>query len=130
MFPEYVRKVEAARKMQVDFRRAGNHRAFPEAASAPPEYQSLSADNLRQLEPSLRNPGRSAFFVQEDSVDPRLLMLAALAAARNAGSEIRGTSQKSPDMRPRGSGVEVITEAVRFRHVPLSIAEAHGQARL
>ena len=77
MFPEYVRKLEAAAQIQVDFRRLGTI-AFLEMASAPPEYKSLSTDDLQRLEPSLRKSGRSAFFVQEDSVDPRLLMLAAL----------------------------------------------------
>lgn len=112
MFPEYVRKVEAASQMQVDFRRLGTI-AFLEEAPTPPEHKSLSTDNLKQLEPSLRNPGRSAFFVQEDSVDPRLLMLAALAAACKAGTEIRG-HHKVTSMRPSDSGVEVVTEAGRF----------------
>jgi glycine oxidase len=112
MFPEYVRKVEAASQMQVDFRRLGTI-AFLEEASTPPEHQSLSTDNLKQLEPSLRNPGRSAFFVQEDSVDPRLLMLAALAAAGKARIEVRG-HHKVTSMRPSDSRVEVVTETGRF----------------
>ncbi|MBZ5504468.1 MAG: glycine oxidase ThiO [Acidobacteriia bacterium] len=112
MFPEYVRKLEAAAQMQVDFRRMGTI-AFLETASTPPEHKSLSTHDLERLEPSLRNHGHPAFFVQEDSVDPHLLMLANLAAACKAGIEIRG-HQKVTSMRPCSSGVEVVTEADRF----------------
>jgi glycine oxidase len=112
LFPEYVRKLEAAAQLQVDFRRLGTI-AFLETNSAPPEYKSLSTDDLKHLEPSLLEPAHSAFFVQEDSVDPRLLMLAALAAACKAGIEIRG-HHKVASMRPLGGRVEVSTAADRF----------------
>jgi glycine oxidase len=109
MFPKFVRKVEAAGKMQVDFRRVGTI-ALLHQALAPAEYRSLSTDELQRLEPSLKNPGQHAFFVQEDSVDPFLLMRAVLAAARNLGVEIRGHAAVK-HIRPRGNSVEVITKA-------------------
>lgn len=109
VFPEYVRKLEAAAGMQVDFRRLGTI-ALLESASAPREYQKLSADDLQRLEPSLQPHGQSAFFVQEDSVDPRLLMQAALAAARTSGVMIRGHAAVKA-MRSRDAEVEVLTEA-------------------
>lgn len=107
MFSEFVRKLETVGKMQVDFRRVGTIAILPDA---PAEYCSLSADELQRLEPSLKNMGQSAFFVQEDSVDPFLLMQAALAAARNLGVEIRGHAAVK-DIRPRGNTVEVLTLA-------------------
>ncbi|HET8890632.1 MAG TPA: FAD-dependent oxidoreductase, partial [Candidatus Angelobacter sp.] len=109
MFPEFVRKLETAGNMQVDFRRVGAI-ALLHDAPAPAEYRSLSPDELQRLEPSLKSSGQSAFFVQEDSVDPFLLMQAALAAARNLGVEIRGHAAVT-DIRPRGDAVEVVTEA-------------------
>ena len=112
MFPEYVRKLESAGKMQVDFRRAGTI-TFLHDAPAPREYRSLSADELQRLEPSLKNPGQLAYFVQEDSVDPFLLMQAALAAARNLGVEIRGHAAVK-EIRPRESLVDVVTAADTF----------------
>ena len=112
MFPDFVRKLETAGKMQVDFRRAGTI-ALLHDEPAPAEYRSLSADELRRLEPSLQIAGQSAFFVQEDSVDPSLLMQAALAAARNFGVEIRGHATVK-DIRPRGDAVEVLTVADTF----------------
>jgi glycine oxidase len=112
IFPEYVRKLEAASKMQVDFRRLGTI-ALLEAASAPIEYQKLSADALQRREPSLQLRGHSAFFVEEDSVDPRLLMQAALAAAQRSEVEIRGHASVK-DIRSRDGGVEVLTAADQF----------------
>jgi glycine oxidase len=112
MFPEYVRKLEVAARMQVDFRRLGTI-ALLETASAPHEYQELSADGLQRLEPSLLPQGRSAFLVQENSVDPRLLMQAALAAAQSSEVEIRGHAAVK-DIRSRDKEVEVLTEADQF----------------
>ena len=85
-------KLETAGKMQVDFRRVGTIALLPDEP-APAEYRPLSADELQRLEPSLKTAGQSAFFVQEDSVDPSLLMQAALAAAHNLGVEIRGHAE-------------------------------------
>jgi glycine oxidase len=112
MFPEFVRKLETAGNMQVDFRRVGTIALLHEA-DIPHEYRSLSSDELQRLEPSLQNTGPSAFFVQEDSVDPFLLMQAALAAARNLGVEIRGHTAVK-DIRPRGDTVEVLITTDTF----------------
>jgi glycine oxidase len=122
MFPEYVRKLEDLSGIKTDFRRQGAI-AFLDAASAPPEYTKLSGDDLRRLEPLLQSHvsqnhapqshDRSAFFVQEDSVDPRLLMRAAVSAARNRGVELRANAEVK-EIRSRGDQVEVVTDADVF----------------
>jgi glycine oxidase len=112
IFPEYVHKLEAAARMQVDFRSLGTI-ALLETGSAPREYRKLSADDLQRLEPSLQPLGRSGFLVQEDSVDPRLLMQAALAAAQNSEMEIRGHAAVK-NIRSRDGEVEVLTGADQF----------------
>ncbi len=112
MFPAYVQKLEAAAQMQVDFRRLGAI-ALLQEASVPREYKNLSASDLQQLEPSLNQQGLSAFLVEEDSVDPQLLMLAALSAAQNLGIEIRGHSAVKA-IRARDGKVEVSTAAGEF----------------
>ncbi|HEY5027518.1 MAG TPA: glycine oxidase ThiO [Candidatus Angelobacter sp.] len=109
MFPAFVRKLETAGKMQADFRRIGTIALLPDA-SAPSEYRSLSAADLHRLEPSVHSCGQFAFFVQEDSVDPFLLMRVALAAAQNSGIEIRENSAVK-EMRPSNSAIEVLTQA-------------------
>ena len=112
LFPDYVRNIEAAAQMQADFRRLGTI-ALMENASVPREYKNLSAAELQKLEPGLQTKGHPSFFVQEDSVDPLLLMQAALAAARNQGIEIRGHAAVQ-EIRSRGKEIEVTSEAGTF----------------
>lgn len=109
MFPAFVQKLESVSKMQVDFRRIGTIALLHE--SPPPrEYRSLSPADLQRLEPSIHTAGHSAFFVQEDSVDPYLLTRAALDAARTLGVEVRGHMAVT-EMRALGDAVEVVTQA-------------------
>jgi glycine oxidase len=112
IFPEFVRKLETASKMQVDFRRFGTI-ALLRDEPTPAEYRGLSANELQRLDPSIQNTGPSAFFVREDSVDPHLLMQAALASARNLGVEVRGDAAVQ-DIRPRDNAVEVLTPTDTF----------------
>lgn len=108
LFPEYVRKLEALSGVKTDFRQHGTIVFQDSASTAPALYKKLGSDDLRRMEPSLRNPGQEAFFVQEDTVDPRLLMQAALAAAQKTGVEIRGNTEVR-EIRSVGSNVEVET---------------------
>jgi glycine oxidase len=112
MFPAFVQKLETAGKLQVDFRRVGTI-AFLQDNAAPHEYRNLSPAELQRLEPSVRTVGHSAFFVQEDSIDPSLVMQAALAAAQNLGVEIRGHASVTK-IRERDNAVEVMAEADTF----------------
>jgi glycine oxidase len=112
MFPAFVQKLESAGNMQVDFRCVGTIALLHEIA-APPEYRSLSLAELQRLESSVHTAGHSALFVQEDSVDPLLLIRAGLTAARNLGVEIRGNTTVT-EMRARDNAVEVVTERDTF----------------
>jgi len=112
LFPEFVRQIEEKSALKTDFRRRGTI-ALEQHLPAPPEYRQLSTDALRELEPSLENVGCTAFVVEEDSVDPALLMRAALRAAENLGIELRSNSEVR-EMRSREAQVEVITADERF----------------
>jgi glycine oxidase len=112
MFPEYVRKLEDLTGIKTDFRRHGTI-AFLDAPSVPSVYTSLSGDDLQRLEPALQSHGYSAYFVQEDTVDPRLLMHAALATADNCGVEIRKNAEVK-EIRVRKDQVEVVTDSDLF----------------
>ena len=112
MFPAFVQRLESVGNMQVDFRHIGTI-ALLEEDAAPHEYRNLSPEELQPREPSIRSSGRSAFFVQENSVDPLLLTQAALAATRNSGVEIRGNAAVS-EMRAHESAVEVVTQTDTF----------------
>jgi glycine oxidase len=104
-----VQKLESAAHMQVDFRRLGTIALLEEAAS-PSEYKKISVSDLQRLEPSTNSNGLQTFFVQEDSVDPYLLMKAAVGAAQNQGIEIRGHATVK-EIREHGSKVQVSVEA-------------------
>jgi len=112
MFPAFVQKVQAAGGMQAGFRRTGTIALLRENA-APREYRYLSSAELHLLEPSINNAGHSAFFAQEDSVDPLLLTRAALAAARSCGVEIQGHAAVT-EIRARDNSVEIVTERDTF----------------
>lgn len=108
IFPEYAARLEKLSGVETDFRRHGTIAFLDSAATAPAGYRKLSADDLRRLEPTLNSHGQQAFFIQEDTVDPRLLMRAALAAAQSRGVEIRGNSEVRA-IHSGGNNVEVET---------------------
>jgi glycine oxidase len=112
MFPAFVQRLESAGNMQIDFRRFGTI-ALLDGDAPPSEYRALSPADLQCLEPSLSSSGHSAFFVQEDSVDPLLLTQAALVAARNSGVEIRGHITVA-EMCAHDNAVEVVTQTDTF----------------
>jgi glycine oxidase len=88
MFLEYVADLEESSGMNVDFRRQGTI-ALLRGRDVPAHYRKLSPQELRYIEPALKTEGRSAFFADEASVDPALLMQAALRSAARHGIEIR-----------------------------------------
>jgi glycine oxidase len=112
MFPDYVRKLESLSGMQVDLRSQGTIALFDQSSVPAPSflgrYRKLSGDELRQIEPAIAIaiPGYSAFFVEESSVDPVLLMRAALKAASAMGVELRVGSEVT-GIRAQGSRIEV-----------------------
>ena len=110
IFPEYVAQLERVSGVETDFRRNGTIALLGEAASSPAGYAKLSADDLHRVEPRLVRHGQQAFFIQEDTVDPRLLMRAALATAERSGVEIRRHTEVKA-IRSAGSHVEVDTAA-------------------
>jgi glycine oxidase len=112
MFPAFVQKLESVGNIPVDFRRVGTISLLEENAALH-EYRNLSIAELQRLERSVHTAGLSAFFVQEDSVDPLLLTRAALAAARNLGVEIRAHTAVT-EIRAQDKAVEVLTEADTF----------------
>ncbi|HEY7406378.1 MAG TPA: glycine oxidase ThiO [Candidatus Angelobacter sp.] len=110
VFPEYVARLEEISGVETDFRRHGTIALLDSSAVSPAGYQRVSANDLGRFEPLLHCAGQQAFFIREDTVDPRLLMRAALAAALNRGVEIRGSTQ-ALTVRSREKHVEVETAA-------------------
>jgi glycine oxidase len=112
LFPDYVRKVESLAATSVDFRRQGRivlqgHPDMPE------QFRRLSPEEVKRIEPALETGGRPVFFVEENSVDPALLMPGALQAATSMGVEIRG-NRAVQQMRSSGGQVEIIAGSERL----------------
>ena len=111
LYPEFVHEMEDESGMKVDFQEHGtiilsSDSKFPEFA------QALSLDELAALEPGV-NPKRdsaelAATFMRERCVDPRLLVAAALQAARHRSVDISsGTEVKSVLIQgDRATGVQ------------------------
>jgi glycine oxidase len=112
LFPDYVQRLESSSGMKVDFRRQGTI-SFLEGSTIPPQYSRLSSAELSQLEPALAARGRAAFFVQEETLDPALLVGAAAAAAARSGVEIRGNSAVQ-EIRAKGAQIEVVSGSERL----------------
>lgn len=111
LYPEFVRKIEEKSGLKTDFRR-GTITLLPPGETLP-EHKPISRQDLQQLESAINAGNLSAFLVSdENSVDPRLLMQAALEAAHNSDIEIRGNNAVQ-DVHSTGSQVEVITQGER-----------------
>jgi glycine oxidase len=112
LYPEFVQELQAASGISVDFRRQGTV-VLLESSDTPLGHTRLSVAELKQLEPALQLGGHSAFFLQEDSVDPDLLSQAAVKAVRNAGVEIRSHTAMQ-QMSSQNGNIEVTTQAEQF----------------
>ncbi|HEY6308173.1 MAG TPA: glycine oxidase ThiO [Candidatus Angelobacter sp.] len=112
LYPEYVQDLETVSGIKVDYRRHGTI-AFIEGHRVPPQYRRLSSEELSRMEPAVEARGSSAFFVAEDSVDPVMLVRAALAAAKQNGIDVRPHTAVD-EICARGSAIEVTAGSQRL----------------
>jgi glycine oxidase len=106
LFPEFVEDLRSDSDIEIDFQRAGAI-----SFSTQPELRgALTEGELQQLEPNLEYRGEPAYFVEEDFVDPRTLITAAVSSAKRRGVDFAS-----------GSAVaSVITEGARVVGVKTS----------
>jgi glycine oxidase len=120
LYPGFVEELESASGIAVDFRYGTvvlGPSLHPGARGLEniSGHQPIAWDELKQLEPALNACGYPAYLIpSEKSIDPRLLMRAALRAAQSVGIEIRGHTPVQA-MSSSGSQVEVVTGKDRFR---------------
>jgi glycine oxidase len=95
MYPEFAYELEVESGMRVDLRDQGTilfppaeHLHDPQFSGAP-----LTASALAELEPALASTNRAAFFLEERSVDPRALTMAAIKSAKNRGVDFSSGDQ-------------------------------------
>jgi glycine oxidase len=109
LYPEFVHALEDESCMKVDLREQGtilisSDGRFPAGAepisieqlgSLDPVFGYLHTDD-RRARPSLHDQGFAAAYLEERSVDPRVLVAAALQAARHRGVDVSsGTEAKA-----------------------------------
>ena len=82
LYPEFVRELEDSSGINVDFRTEGSLFIGPECGEA------LSQAQLKSMEAAVEVSDRAAYYVADQTVDPRPLGAAALATAKNLGVDV------------------------------------------
>ena len=91
LYPEFVRELEDSSGINVDLRREGTLFIGAECG------ETLSAAQLKAMEPCVVISDCPAYYLSEQTVDPRPLGMAALATAKNLGVDIHtGVSVRKP----------------------------------
>lgn len=122
MYPAFVANLESASGIRTDFR-CGTI-ALLKTTMNLPGYEPVTSAQVRQLEFAVDTRGYPTYLVAgENSIDPDLLMQAALRAARAASVEIRGHTAVR-QMSNIGAEVEVVAGGERF--VALSAVNCQG----
>jgi glycine oxidase len=96
LYPEFVHELEDESGVKVDFRERGTI-SLSSSAELLEGSEILSPDQLHSLEPTIAKEPivrgyAQAAFVNERSVDPRLLVAAAIKAAKHRGVDISSGS--------------------------------------
>jgi glycine oxidase len=87
LYPEFITELEAESGMKIDFRRDGTiYLATADISES--SGTKLTEIELQALEPALESVVANAYMFQEDSVDPRDIMAAAMEVAKKRGVEI------------------------------------------
>ncbi len=91
LYPEFVRELEDSSGINVDFQQRGALR-IADSPAVGNDGAELSVEHAKRLEPALDLDGRAAYRLEEQWLDPRLLMKAILIAAKHLGVDVHGGS--------------------------------------
>ncbi len=143
LYPEFVRAVEEASGKPIGYTRKGALQIFagPSAETERDEMLAahrdlgldshpVSLDEGHKLEPAL-NPsaGAALYLPKEETVEPRLLMDAVLAASRNRGVEIRAGACVASLAQQEGrcTGVVAAGQSIAAKHVIIAAGCFSGE---
>ncbi|HWC19605.1 MAG TPA: glycine oxidase ThiO [Terriglobales bacterium] len=112
MYRCFVDELELRSGITVGYEARGT--LYIAASNDEPGTRPLSLSELSELEPELAEPSR-AYFLQEQSVDPRLLSQAAVAAGKRLGVTIHHESRVAAVTLSREHEIEVRTERGLYR---------------
>ncbi len=113
MYPEFVHELEDESGLKIDLRSEGTLLLDPVADSRMRDAQPLPA-SLHELEPNFALTGHAPLFVNEQSVDPRDLVAAAVAAARHRGIDFSSGDKVLAVEVGAGTTIGVRTNKTRF----------------
>ena len=113
MYPEFVHELEDESGLKIDLRSEGTLLLDPAADLRMRDDHPLPA-SLQEQEPNFAFTGNAPLFVNEQSVDPRDLVAAAVAAARHRGIDFSsGDKVLKVEVRD-GTTIEVRTNKTSF----------------
>ena len=115
MYPEFVRELEDESSIKIDFRDQGAL-IFSDAGHSAGVWRGLP-NTAASLEPAINGPAATdleARFSREQSVDPRHLTAAAIAAAKHRGTDFSAGDQVLAIEAVDGKTTGVRTNKTRF----------------
>jgi glycine oxidase len=116
MYPEFVHELQDESGMHVDLRDDGTI-VFPAPVhlyERPFSTESPLPAPLSELEPSLADANRPAFYLRERSVDPRALVAAAVKAARHREVDVASGTEVSAVLIANDHVAGVATEKTSY----------------
>jgi glycine oxidase len=117
MYPEFVHELQDESGINTDLRDQGTLLFLLSQHARGLEAEEISAARVAELEPELANPGSSALYLKERSVDPRALTAAALKAAKHREVDISSGTTVTGLLLSDGQVAGVITDKTTY-HAP------------
>jgi glycine oxidase len=114
MYPEFVHELEDESRLKIDLRSEGTLLVLGAAADQSVRDTHPLPAPVEELEPNLRLTGHPPLFLKEQSVDPRDLVEAAVAAARHRGIDFSSRDQALALEVADGKAVGVRTNKTSF----------------
>jgi glycine oxidase len=117
LYPEFVRELEDSSGINVDLRAEGTLFIGDDCDI---EMEAVSRAQLKTMEPAAEFAERRVYYLEEQTVDPRLLGAAALATAKNFGVDVHGGTPVRQIIIANGRVAGVSSDRAAY-HAPLFV---------
>jgi glycine oxidase len=114
MYPEFAHELQDESGIDVDLRDQGTIVFFGGHLQVNPGFAAEARPPVNEIEPALVDPGLTAIFLQERSVDPRALVAAALRAAKHRVVDIASGTEVNEVLLSGGRVAGVRTEKTSY----------------
>jgi glycine oxidase ThiO len=113
LYPSFIHTLQDESGIDVDYRRDGKIAFLDRDEDAAPVGGTLSPEDVRALEPVVEYSA-PAIFVEEDWVDPRLVMEALVKSARHLGVKMASGAEVTEILVEHGKAIAAITTKARY----------------